>query len=120
MDEKRYCKRITFPATVEIEFQQRSYPGELLDLSMKGALIQPDGDITLQKKENASIKITLPMSELILSFEAELVHLYKNNMGFKFISVDIDTMTHLRRLMELNTGNSEQVHEEIKFWLKEV
>jgi len=39
--------------------------------------------------------ICLHSSDIKLIFEAELTHIHKNNLGFKFLGEDVDTMTHL-------------------------
>ena len=43
----------------------------------------------------------------------------KNRFGFRFIGEDTETMTHLRRLLDLNIGSSETIDKEISFWLKD-
>ena len=39
MDEKRYFSRINFTARAQIEFNGNIYEGDLLDLSLRGALL---------------------------------------------------------------------------------
>ena len=39
MDEKRYFSRINFTARTQIEFNDNIYEGDLLDLSLRGALL---------------------------------------------------------------------------------
>jgi len=119
MEDKRHFKRIAFTADIDVEYNGKNYTAELLDLSLKGILIKPEEKMPVQNNDLVLIKITLPMTDIILSFKSELVHRYNNNLGLKFICVDIDTITHLKRLMELNTGDAEKISEEMSAWLQE-
>ena len=119
MKEHRYFSRINFTVAAKLQFDSQLYETELLDLSLKGALIQTQADVPLKKGDIAELKFDLNAPDISMSFNAELVHLHKNNLGFKFNSLDITTLTHLRRLLELNTGNSEQITNELSFWLQE-
>ena len=56
-----------------------------------------------------------PSSEITLTFNAELVHNHQNKLGLKFWSTDINTMTHLRRLLELNVADYDAITHELSF-----
>ena len=58
-------------------------------------------------------------TEIVLNFEADLVHCKGNKLGFKFVSEDTETAMHLLRLLELNIGSSDEIEKEIAFWLKQ-
>ena len=118
MDEKRYFSRINFKAYSQIEFKDKMYEGELLDLSMRGALLNFKEEIPLQMNNSCTLIIHLHSSDIKLIFEAELVHIHENNFGFKFISEDVGTITHLRNLLSLNVGDYDKITEELEFWLK--
>jgi hypothetical protein len=118
MSEERYFSRIKFEATAQIEFDTKEYDAELLDISIKGALFKSEIHAAAKIGDICNINIHLPSTDISLTFNAEMVHLFKNNVGFKFIGIDTDTLTHLRRLIELNTGNSEKTAQELSFWLK--
>ena len=49
---------------------------------------------------------------------AKLAHQEENHYGFVFQSEDLDTFAHLRRLLELNLGDSEIVDHELTDWMK--
>ena len=63
--------------------------------------------------------IALPGTAISLNFDAELVHVEDLQYGFKFISEDLETLTHLRKLIELNTGDAETTRSELSAWLKD-
>lgn len=119
VDEKRYFSRINFTAQSQIEFNNKSYKGELLDISLRGALLCFKDQIPLKKCDHCTLIIYLHSSDIKLIFDVEVVHIYQNHLGFRFISEDIGTMTHLRNLLSLNVGDYDKITDEIEFWLKD-
>ena len=119
MGEKRYFSRISFKAHSQIELNDTVYEGELLDLSLRGALLNFKEHIPVKMNNSCTLIIYLHSSEIKLIFEAELVRIHDNNFGFKFISEDVGTMTHLRNLVSLNVGDYDKITDELEFWLKE-
>jgi|TARA_B100002003_G_C13823595_1_gene405275 hypothetical protein len=117
MDEKRYFSRINFAARTQIEFNSNVYEGELLDLSLRGALLSFKDQIPMKMKDSCTLVISLHSSDIKLIFEAELTHIHKNNLGFKFLGEDVGTMTHLRNLLSLNVGDYDKITDELDFWL---
>jgi len=118
MEDKRYFSRIQFPARACVEVDRERHPAELLDICLKGALVRFETEVPLRKGSACVLEINLPSSEITLTFDVKVVHLHENNAGFKFSGIDADTMTHLRRLLELNTGDPEQIAGELAFWLE--
>lgn len=64
------------------------------------------------------LDIKLVNSDIHLQFEAKLSHQKENHYGFVFLSEEIDTFVHLRRLLELNLGDSEVIDRELGDWMK--
>lgn len=118
MPERRF-RRIPFEAEVEIDADGQSWTGALLDIAMKGALVEAGQPLPLPLGKSCSLAISLPGTPLCLDFKAELVHCEDDHYGFKFLSENLETMTHLRKLIELNTGDSEATREELTLWLKD-
>jgi c-di-GMP-binding flagellar brake protein YcgR len=117
MDERRKFQRVIFETKADINCKGTQYHGELLDISLQGALVKSTGSIPLEEGKRCELSIHLVDSDITMYFEADLVHRRGNKFGFKFISEDTETATHLRRLLELNIGSSEIIDREIAFWL---
>ena len=115
MEERRRFVRVKFLAEVEIVYFDNSYKAELLDLSLKGALIHPKSEIPMGLGNTCDLKIGLAAKDLTLEFKVELVHLNADKFGLKFLSQDLDTMIHLRRLLELNVCDHDRITEELAF-----
>ena len=54
MDEKRYFSRINFTAQTKIEFNDNVYEGELLDLSLRGALLSFKDQVPMKMKDKCT------------------------------------------------------------------
>ena len=120
MIERRHFQRVPFATEAEINCNNKKYHGELLDISLQGALILEKGTIPLEKGNICALSIHLLDSEITLQFDVNLVHREENKLGFRFISEDTETMIHLRRLLELNIGSSDAIDKEISLWLKDI
>ncbi len=115
----RYFRRVPFEAEVTLDFGQDIRSGELLDVAMKGAMVGTDTPLPITLGDKCSLCISLSGSPISLTFEAELAHSVKNRYGFKFISENLSTLTHLRKLIELNTGDAEATRSELSAWLSQ-
>ncbi|MDP6924504.1 MAG: PilZ domain-containing protein [Candidatus Scalindua sp.] len=94
-------------------------PENYLDLSLRGALLSFKESIPLKMNDNCTLTINLHSSDIKLIFDAVLVHIHQNHLGFKFISEDVATMTHLRNLLSLNVGDYDKITDELDFWLED-
>jgi hypothetical protein len=117
MDERRF-RRIPFEAEMQIAVGNHSWSCQLLDIALKGALLESAVPLPLALGTVASLSLPLPGSAIVLAFEAELAHREGNRFGFKFLHENLETLTHLRTLLELNTGDPEGVRSELLTWLK--
>jgi len=113
----RHFRRIPFAAKVTLVSGQNSWTGELLDVAMKGAMVGTETALPHSADAKYSLCISLSGSPISLDFEVELVHSEESCYGFKFISEDLETLTHLRKLIELNTGDAEATRSELSAWL---
>lgn len=103
--ERRKFTRIHFDADTLLIHQDNEYQVHLEDISFKGLLISSDEPLPLSSGEHALFKVQL--GDLLLEIPAELTHSHEgsNRYGFKMENLELETMTHLRRLVELNLGD---------------
>jgi hypothetical protein len=118
MHDRRF-RRIPFEAEVTLNVDPDSWSGKLLDVAMKGAMVGTDTPLPLTLGSKCSLRISLPGAPISLDFQAELIYCEENCYGFKFISEDLETLTHLRKLIELNTGDAEATRSELSAWLSD-
>ena len=109
----RRFSRIDFEAPVKLECNGETWQSKLLDISLQGALIERPEDWKGEKGEKSNLFITLPDSDIHIDMEVELAHLEDKCMGFHCLHIDLDSVTCLRRLVELNLGDEELLEREI-------
>ncbi len=116
--EKRKFHRIPFQCQSQVLCGDRTYTAELLDISMRGALLLVRDMPEWEMGHTCFLDAKLVNSDIHMQFEARLVHREEGHYGFVFLSEDIDTFSHLRRLLELNLGDAEIVDRELSDWMK--
>ncbi len=119
MDHQRNFQRVDFQSKVEVHLAAANFSCTLINLALRGTLLQCHQQLPLKLGDEAKIFILLQDSALNLGFQARLVHHEGDHYGFVFTEADSDSMAHLRRLMELNTGNGDLVDSEFDLWLQQ-
>ena len=117
MSDKRKFHRVAFQCECRICCGDRSWTGELRDISLRGVLFQLPANSSLELGSICYLDIVLADGEVLLQFESQLVHRQGSDYGFLFLSENLDTLTHLRRLLELNLGGDDITRHEIEAWL---
>jgi len=113
MPEHRLFHRIRLVEKIDIELSGKSYEATLVDISLKGALVTFPDELNHETGLPCRLKIHLDGSDIILIISGEIIHTHDNLTGIKFTLIDLDSMIHLRRLLELNTAKPEQVRNEL-------
>ncbi|AEV65051.1 PilZ domain-containing protein [Pseudomonas ogarae] len=112
MSERRRFVRVDFHARTELSQGPFIWPVELLDLSLKGLLIKkPEpwlGDIKLPFMADIHLS---PDAEI--KMEVRLAHDDHGHLGFVCKHIDLDSIAHLRRLVELNVGDHDELEREL-------
>lgn len=112
--EQRHFARIPFNASVIIinSRTNKKTMAELLDISFKGVLMSKPKDWQGMNGETYTVHIELAGDEVQLNLDVIEVHDEKDHVGFKTEHMDIDTATHLRRIVELNLGDESLLERE--------
>jgi hypothetical protein len=113
MPNQRHFHRIDFVNKADFIVNSTVSEAFLADISLKGAMIEFPQLCTAPLGSRCQLTVKLNDSEVQLDFEGEVVHVHGAMAGIRFIRVDIDTMIHLRRLLELNYGDSEEIRREL-------
>lgn len=111
-NERRRFQRIAFDAATELLQGPHRWDVELLDLSLKGLLIRRpdnwDGDQSHPFLANISLA-----SDIQVQIEVELARTQDGQLGFVCRHIDLDSISHLRRLVELNLGDESLLEREL-------
>lgn len=117
VSDHRQFSRVKFAARTVVEFREKTLDAHLLDISLKGALVAFGRDVEPVPEESCTLAVYLDSSDVVLNFDAAVVHFHDNKTGLRFTSFDIDSMIHLRSLLELNTANPDQVRSELAHFI---
>ncbi|MFJ4352489.1 PilZ domain-containing protein [Pseudomonas sp. NPDC089428] len=111
-DDRRRFQRIDFDAPTELRQGNCRWPVKLLDLSLKGLLIErPPWDADLTQDFDAIIHLD---SNVRVQMQVELRHEEDTRLGFICLYIDVESMIHLHRLVELNVADSTEMMRELR------
>ncbi|MBV4534409.1 MULTISPECIES: PilZ domain-containing protein [Pseudomonas] len=113
-DERRRFQRIAFDAPTELRQGNRRWPVKLLDLSLKGLLIQRPEPWDADATQDFDAVIHLSDQQTQLRMQVELRHEEPDRLGFVCLHIDLDSMSHLHRLVELNLADSTEMMRELR------
>jgi hypothetical protein len=113
MENRRQFTRILFSISAEIEVEDKTYFVSIHDISLNGALVTAiDSEHSLKGKLGI-LHFLLSDNESEVTMNIAIVHEKENETGLQCNAIDIDSITHLRRLIELNLGDSDQINKEL-------
>lgn len=113
MKERRQFTRILFSTPAQLEYEQQQYHCELLDISLHGALITKDEQFNIPKNSRATLTFTLPDSTINIEMMVHVCHIEDDHLGLKCRYIDLDSISHLKRLIELNLADEALLHREL-------
>ena len=111
-NEKRHFFRVSFIKNAHVSFDGHNFGCNLLDISLKGVLIEPPNELVMKIDTLYDIHLALS-KEVIISMEAKVIHSEENHIGLEWVDIDLDSLTELRRLLEYNTHDPEEIHREL-------
>lgn len=113
--DRRRFTRIPFDAVVRVRGRGRIWTAVLVDISLRGALIVRPPDWPTSGADEHRLSVELDAGEgAIIAMEASPVHVAGGHVGFRCERIDVDSATHLRRLVELNLGDPALLERELE------
>lgn len=109
--EHRHYSRIRFHDDARLLLGGEEYPCEVCDLSLKGALVAARLPATPAPGERCLLELRLT-GDATVRMEGDVAHVEAGRIGLVCRDIDLDSITHLRRLLELNLGDAELLHRE--------
>lgn len=112
---RRHFTRIPFDADYCLHNPNRDqhWRGKIVDLSLKGALIECPGDLAPVLGDEYILELILGTEGLKVVMLVSIAHAANNHIGFRCHHVDLESMAHLRKILEFNLGKPELVEREI-------
>lgn len=112
-EDSRQFTRIPFHSQVQLIGSEGSWYSTLLDVSLKGVLITKPENWNAKLDDHFRVKLVLNDSDIQIRMEVSVAHIDNEHVGFRCEHIDLDSITHLRRLVELNIGNTDILNREL-------
>jgi len=113
-ENKRRFSRISYDCGANIIADGKPWLTQLLDISLNGALVERPEGFKAVMGDPCALELTLNNSSIIIRMDVAIVaHSEENCIGFTCKFIDVDSISHLRRLVELNLGDEELLHREL-------
>jgi len=112
---RRYT-RILHDSRARIIGTSQDWQCRLIDISLNGVLLERPTDWQGSPADRFALEIELDGADdsLALRMEVAVVaHIEDACIGFKCLDIDIDSISHLKRLLELNLGDPALLQREL-------
>ena len=109
----RHFSRVPFGAEVLLHLHDRTLNVHLIDIALKGALVRTDTLQALVPEEKCRLVLPLTDGGDAIIMAGKIVHLEGQHVGIECQDIDIGSLTQLRRLIELNTGDADLMSREL-------
>ncbi len=110
--DRRRFKRIAFDAITELGQDEKRWQVQLVDLSLKGLLIERPEPWQAHTDEPFAVDIKLS-NEVNVQMDVRLTHDDNHQLGFVCLHISLESISHLRRLIELNLADHDELEREL-------
>jgi hypothetical protein len=111
--ERRSHQRIPFQAEIIMQSGNEEWSCNLLDISLKGMLVEPPENLDIDTSKPCALALFLG-EETAIHARVNITHVMNNgNWGLQWQHIDVDSLTHLRRLLELNLNDPSLLDREL-------
>lgn len=112
-DDRRRFSRIPFDAPVSLHQDHWQTQAQLLDISLRGLLIEQPQNWS-EADSNQPLQVVVNLSNLEqIHMDARAVFAREGLIGLECQHIDLDSISHLKRLIMLNLGNAELAEREL-------
>jgi hypothetical protein len=112
-DSRRHFSRVAFHVKAQLLWSEGTQDVQVCDLALKGALVESTTVLPLKLGDGATLRLLLDSDGDQIELMGTIVHTEGARVGLKCQDIDVDSLTNLRRLIELNLGDSSLVDREL-------
>ena len=110
--EKRRFLRVPFIIKAHLSLDEQNWECHLLDISLKGFLIEVPREFKIKMDTLYSVNLTLS-EDVAINMQAKIIHSAANHLGLQWVNIDSESLTTLRRLLEFNLNDPEEINREL-------
>lgn len=111
-NERRRFQRIAFDAPTVLVQGERRWKVVLHDLSLKGLLVEEPDDWDGDAEQTFEALVQLS-ADTPVKMQVALTRTQPGMLGFVCHHIDLESISHLRRLVELNLGDEDLLEREL-------
>ena len=106
-DERRKCSRVAFTTDIHIHLETKDKEIEIQgyskNLSLNGIFVNTDERIELETTCEIRIRLTGSVDKIELQIKGRVARISNNGMGIVFDSMDVDSYSHLKNIVQYNS-----------------
>ncbi|ARV71739.1 PilZ domain-containing protein [Vibrio campbellii] len=114
MTERRRFSRIIYQVPALIEQGNLAMQATIPDLSLHGLLLKVEDAKPLDSLLPVEVGFSFIQSEQMMQLSAGIVSIAGNEIRLKISNIDIESISQLKRFIELNVGNNELLNRELE------
>ena len=112
-EERRNHRRIPFQAEIIMQSGNEEWSCNLLDISLKGMLVEPPDNLDIDTTKPCALALFLG-EDVAIHARVKITHVMDSgNWGLQWRHIDVDSLKHLRRLLELNLDDPGLLNREL-------
>ncbi|MDC9728418.1 MAG: PilZ domain-containing protein [Methyloprofundus sp.] len=113
-NDKRHFHRCFYKKSATLSLGDQQWDCELVDISIHGCLLRFNETWASQDLDSI-YTLNLELSEeKSITMSLSISHAIDNEIGCKCEHIDLDSISELRRLVELNLGNSDFLERDLQ------
>lgn len=109
----RKFSRVHFNVAATVSYGERTFTGELENLSMSGMYLITEEKIELNEPVEITISLSGSDPEIKITFDGKVTRVGDDGLAFSFEKIDLDSYTHLKNIISYNIDDAEKVMDEI-------
>ncbi len=102
--DRRHFHRVGHDARATLSYAGRAWSCTVQDLSLKGCLVRLHSEWQVDPRQAYHLTIHLS-DEISIGMDVASCRQQGQNVGLHCVNIDLDSVTRLRRLVELNLGD---------------
>lgn len=107
--ERRQTQRIPFHAEILMQSGNEEWTCNLLDISLKGMLVEPPRNITINANNPCAVALFLS-DDIIINARVKIRHASDDYWGLQYINIDTESLEHLRHLLASNIKDTNLIN----------
>lgn len=111
-DDRRQYWRAHFQSPVQLDTKGQVIEAKLRDISLNGALVEVPVEWAVGLNDGCQLRLNLG-ANAVIRMDASVAHIDGRHIGLRCEKIGLNSVTHLRRLVELNSGDPDLLNREL-------